>query len=97
MPFISFFMLLVEIMFLTDMLIFLYVEIQSIGFQVPIDVFKGITDEDAAKVVDGLALKAADRQSSIEQIKKLYELFCKCDCTLLEVCIEKWLTYLNIL
>jgi succinyl-CoA synthetase beta subunit len=84
-------------MFLTDMLIFLYVEIQSIGFQVPIDVFKGITDEDAAKVVDGLALKAADRQSSIEQIKKLYELFCKCDCTLLEVCIEKWLTYLNIL
>jgi hypothetical protein len=90
-------MLLVEIMFLTDMLIFLYVEIQSIGFQVPIDVFKGITDEDAAKVVDGLALKAADRQSSIEQIKKLYELFCKCDCTLLEVCIEKWLTYLNIL
>jgi len=57
-------------------------------FQVPINVFKGITDEDAAKV-DGLALKAADRQSSIEQIKKLYELFCKCDCTLLEVCSEK--------
>ncbi|OEL23187.1 Succinyl-CoA ligase [ADP-forming] subunit beta, mitochondrial [Dichanthelium oligosanthes] len=53
--------------------------------KVPIDVFKGITDEDAAKVVDGLALKAADRQSSIEQIKKLYELFCKCDCTLLEI------------
>nr|CAB3447264.1 unnamed protein product [Digitaria exilis] len=53
--------------------------------KVPIDVFKGITDEDAAKVVDGLALKAADRQSSIEQIKKLYELFCKSDCTLLEI------------
>jgi succinyl-CoA synthetase beta subunit len=61
--------------------------------QVPIDVFKGITDEDAAKVVDGLALKAADRQSSIEQIKKLYELFCKCDCTLLEVCSEKWSSF----
>jgi hypothetical protein len=29
--------------------------------QVPIDVFKGITDEDAAKVVDGLALKGVDR------------------------------------
>ena len=53
--------------------------------QVPIDVFKGITDEDAAKVVDGLAPKAADRNDSIEQVKKLYELFCKCDCTLLEV------------
>jgi succinyl-CoA synthetase beta subunit len=55
--------------------------------QVPIDVFKGITDEDAAKVVDGLALKAADRESSMEQIKKLYELFCKSDCTLLEVMV----------
>jgi succinyl-CoA synthetase beta subunit len=55
--------------------------------QVPIDVFKGITDEDAAKVVDGLALKGADRESSMEQIKKLYELFCKCDCTLLEVTV----------
>lgn len=53
--------------------------------QVPIDVFKGITDEDAAKVVDGLAPTVADRNSSIEQVKKLYKLFCECDCTLLEV------------
>jgi len=53
--------------------------------KVPIDVFKGITDEDAAKVVDGLAPKVADRNASIEQVKKLYELFCACDCTLLEV------------
>lgn len=50
--------------------------------------FKGITDEDAAKVVDGLAPKVADRKDSIEQVKKLYELFCKCDCTLLEVSIN---------
>lgn len=50
-----------------------------------IDVFTGITDEDAAKVVDGLSPKVADRNASIEQVKKLYELFCKCDCTLLEV------------
>lgn len=57
----------------------------SLYYQVPVDVFKGITDEDAAKVVDGLAPKTADRQSSIEQIKKLYELFCKTDCTMLEV------------
>lgn len=53
--------------------------------KVPIDVFKGITDEDAAKVVDGLALTVADRKDSIEQVKKLYDLFCKCDCTLLEI------------
>ncbi|KAJ4844054.1 hypothetical protein Tsubulata_013462 [Turnera subulata] len=53
--------------------------------KVPIDVFKGITDEDAAKVVDGLAPKVADRKDSIEQVKKLYNLFRECDCTLLEI------------
>ncbi|RAL46116.1 hypothetical protein DM860_006270 [Cuscuta australis] len=53
--------------------------------KVPIDVFKGITDSDAAKVVDGLAPKVADRNDSIEQVKKLYNLFCQCDCTLLEI------------
>ncbi|KAE8699533.1 Succinyl-CoA ligase subunit beta [Hibiscus syriacus] len=53
--------------------------------KVPIDVSKGITDEDAAKVVDGLAPKVADRNDSIEQVKKLYKLFCESDCTLLEI------------
>ncbi|XP_030533989.1 succinate--CoA ligase [ADP-forming] subunit beta, mitochondrial [Rhodamnia argentea] len=53
--------------------------------KVPIDVFQGITDEDAAKVVDGLALKAADKNAAIDQVKKLYKLFCSCDCTLLEI------------
>lgn len=53
--------------------------------KVPIDVFKGITDEDAAKVVDGLAPMVADRNASIEQVKKLYKLFCETDCTLLEL------------
>ncbi|KNA24588.1 hypothetical protein SOVF_014310 [Spinacia oleracea] len=53
--------------------------------KVPIDVFKGITDEDAAKVVDGLALKSADKQASIEQVKNLYKLFCESDCTMLEI------------
>ncbi|GFZ13502.1 ATP citrate lyase (ACL) family protein [Actinidia rufa] len=53
--------------------------------KVPVDVFKGITDEDAAKVVDGLAPKVADRNASIEQVKKLYKLFCECDCTQLEI------------
>ncbi|CAH9051162.1 unnamed protein product [Cuscuta epithymum] len=53
--------------------------------KVPIDIFKGITDDDAAKVVDGLAPKVADRKDSMEQVKKLYNLFCQCDCTLLEI------------
>ncbi|KAE9589920.1 putative succinate--CoA ligase (ADP-forming) [Lupinus albus] len=53
--------------------------------KVPIDVFKGITDEDAAKVVDGLAPKGADRNQSIEQVKSLYKLFRDSDCTLLEI------------
>ncbi|KAH1129808.1 hypothetical protein J1N35_001186 [Gossypium stocksii] len=53
--------------------------------KVPVDVFKGITDEDAARVVDGLAPKVADRNDSIEQVKKLYMLFCERDCTLLEI------------
>ncbi|KAF9606911.1 hypothetical protein IFM89_029510 [Coptis chinensis] len=53
--------------------------------KVPIDVFKGITDEDAAKVVDGLNPKVADRDASMEQVKKLYKLFCACDCTMLEI------------
>ncbi|GJX36862.1 succinate--CoA ligase [ADP-forming] subunit beta, mitochondrial [Tanacetum coccineum] len=53
--------------------------------KVPIDVFKGITDEDAAKVVDGLAPKVADRNASIEQVKKLYNLFRESDCTQLEI------------
>ncbi|MBA0702996.1 hypothetical protein Goari_005540, partial [Gossypium aridum] len=53
--------------------------------KVPVDVFKGITDEDAAMAVDGLAPKVADRNDSIEQVKKLYKLFCERDCTLLEI------------
>ncbi|KVH94305.1 ATP-citrate lyase/succinyl-CoA ligase [Cynara cardunculus var. scolymus] len=53
--------------------------------KVPIDVFKGITDKDAAKVVDGLAPKVADRNASIEQVKKLYNLFRESDCTQLEI------------
>ena len=52
----------------------------------PINVFKGITDADAEKVVDGLALKSVDKQSAIEQVKNLYKIFCECDCTMLEVC-----------
>eukprot|EP01018_Ginkgo_biloba_P009916 Gb_21325 [translate_table: standard] len=53
--------------------------------KVPVDIYKGITDEDAAKVVDGLSPKLADRNASIDQVKKLYKLFCDTDCTLLEI------------
>lgn len=58
----------------------------------PIDVFNGITDEDAAKVVDGLAPKVADRNDAIEQVKKLYKLFCESDCTLLEVSMNFYIS-----
>lgn len=68
-------------------LVFTYMVVWS-SARVPIDVFKGITDEDAAKVVDGLAPMVADRNASIEQVKKLYKLFCETDCTLLEVSIS---------
>lgn len=44
-------------------------------------------------VVDGLAPKVADRNDSIEQVKKLYKLFCERDCTLLEVSISVWLYF----
>ncbi|KAL9683867.1 hypothetical protein QQ045_021294 [Rhodiola kirilowii] len=57
--------------------------------KVPIDVFTGITDEDAVKVVDGLAPKGADKNECIDQVKKLYKLFCETDCTLLEVAAAK--------
>lgn len=53
--------------------------------KVPVDVFTGITDKEASKVVDGLNLKVSDRIASIEQIKNLYKLFAEKDCTLLEI------------
>lgn len=46
--------------------------------------------------MDGLSPTVADRNASIEQVKKLYELFCKCDCTLLEV-TNMILLYLGII
>ncbi|OAE18562.1 hypothetical protein AXG93_1923s1180 [Marchantia polymorpha subsp. ruderalis] len=53
--------------------------------KVPVNINTGITDEDAARVVDGLAPKKADKQDCIEQVKKLYNMFCKSDCTLVEI------------
>lgn len=53
--------------------------------KVPVDIFTGITDKEASKVVEGLNLKVSDRTASIEQIKNLYKLFVEKDCTLLEI------------
>ncbi|RWW70242.1 hypothetical protein BHE74_00022089, partial [Ensete ventricosum] len=37
------------------------------------------------KTAGPVSPKVADRSASIEQVKKLYQLFCECDCTLLEI------------
>lgn len=53
--------------------------------KVPIDVFEGITDKQAMEVVKGLDLKKADKSAAADQVKKLYELFVKSDCTQVEI------------
>ncbi|CAM6114995.1 unnamed protein product [Calypogeia fissa] len=53
--------------------------------KVPINIYEGITDEQAAEVVRGLALKHSDEKDCIEQVKKFYEVFTKTDCTLFEI------------
>jgi succinyl-CoA synthetase beta subunit len=50
-----------------------------------VDIWTGITDNEAAKVVDGLNLQVSEKAAAIEQIKNLYKLFSEKDCTLLEV------------
>ncbi|KAL8108972.1 hypothetical protein AgCh_025170 [Apium graveolens] len=44
-----------------------YFKVGALNVLVPIDIFKGITDEDAAKVVYGLAPKVSDKKESMEQ------------------------------
>jgi succinyl-CoA synthetase beta subunit len=53
--------------------------------QVPININKGISDEEAEKVVKGLAPKKVDMQQGIDQIKKFYKLFTETDCTQVEI------------
>lgn len=52
--------------------------------RIPIDIRKGISDEDALRMVDGLGV-TTDRTAAAEQIKALYRLFCEKDCTMVEV------------
>ncbi|KXZ50883.1 hypothetical protein GPECTOR_14g132 [Gonium pectorale] len=52
--------------------------------KVPVDVRVGITDEQAMRMVEGLAV-TGDKQAAARQIRALYDLFIKCDCTMVEV------------
>jgi len=52
--------------------------------KVPIHPINGITDAQAAEVVEGLKV-TTDKEAAKEQIKALYNLFVKADCTMVEV------------
>ena len=52
--------------------------------RVPINPLTGMTDADAAAIVDGLRV-TADRQDALAQVKAMYKVFTTCDVTLLEV------------
>lgn len=53
--------------------------------KVPVDIWTGITDKEASRVVEGLKLKSSEKTAAIEQIKNLYKLFTERDCTLVEI------------
>eukprot|EP00878_Enallax_costatus_P009303 GHUV01009723.1.p1 GENE.GHUV01009723.1~~GHUV01009723.1.p1 ORF type:complete len:354 (+),score=99.44 GHUV01009723.1:206-1267(+) len=52
--------------------------------KIPVDIRTGITDEQAMKMAKGLAV-TGDLNKAAEQIKNLYKLFAKSDCTMVEV------------
>jgi succinyl-CoA synthetase beta subunit len=52
--------------------------------KLPIDISKGMTDAQAAKLVDGLAVKG-DKKAAGTQLQALYKLFCENDCTMVEI------------
>ncbi|CAK0781908.1 hypothetical protein CVIRNUC_005503 [Coccomyxa viridis] len=52
--------------------------------KIPIDVFEGITDEQAQQAVDGLKV-TGDKTAAKEQIKALYKTFTESDCTMVEI------------
>lgn len=52
--------------------------------KIPVDIFEGITDEQASQMVEGLQIKG-DKQAAVEQIKALYKCFTDSDCTMVEV------------
>jgi succinyl-CoA synthetase beta subunit len=52
--------------------------------KVPVDMAAGMSDAQAATIVDGLKC-TGDRALAAEQVKALFRLFCECDCTMVEV------------
>lgn len=52
--------------------------------KVQVDVLKGLSDEAAMRMVEGLQV-TGDKAAAAKQIRGLYDLFMSCDCTLVEV------------
>ena len=52
--------------------------------KIPVDIHQGLTDAQAAQMVEGLAV-TGDKEAAKEQIKALYRTFTDCDCTMVEV------------
>ena len=52
--------------------------------KIPVDIRTGITDAQALQMAKGLAV-TGDQQAAADQIKRLYTLFAKSDCTMVEV------------
>lgn len=52
--------------------------------KVPVDVREGITDEQANTMVKGLGV-TGNKANAAEQIKSLYEMFVKTDCTMVKL------------
>jgi len=53
--------------------------------RVPVDPSAGVTPEQAARMAVGLGVRPAKVAAAADQIARLYDLFAKCDCTMLEV------------
>ncbi len=58
--------------------------------QIPIGIRTGITEAQASQMVEGLGI-TLHKADAMQQIKNLYTLFVKTDCTMVEVrpCIEQ--------
>uniref|UniRef100_A0A7S0B0P9 Succinate--CoA ligase [ADP-forming] subunit beta, mitochondrial n=1 Tax=Minutocellus polymorphus TaxID=265543 RepID=A0A7S0B0P9_9STRA len=52
--------------------------------KVPVDLSEGLTDAKAMQVVEGLTV-SGDKDAAMQQIRNLYDLFVKRDCTMVEV------------
>lgn len=52
--------------------------------KVPIDPMEGLTDAKAMQVVEGLTV-SGDKKAAVEQLRALYDVFTKSDCTMVEV------------